>query len=150
MVDIENAALLVALFGHWPDFHDGEIQRLRVDASDHRDPALEIDFKIAEKSAEVDERGYYKDRQRAYATLRFENVGSLRLEGVFNQNVLGELRIEAAGPNDFDEVLGADDPRARRRYRVDRSSAIGMAGSFICDQVSVVRAEACAPLPNDR
>jgi hypothetical protein len=81
MVEIENSALLVALFGHWPDFHDGEIRQLRIDAGDHRGPSVEIDLEVTEKSADVDARGYYKDRQRARVTLRFENVGSLRLEG---------------------------------------------------------------------
>ena len=141
MVEIENSALLVALFGRWPDFHDGEIRQLRIDATHHRGPSVEIDVEVAEMSSEVDARGYYRDRQRARTTLRFENVGSLRLDGVYSQNVMSELRIEPAGPADFDEVLGADDPRARRRYRVDWSSAIGMAGSFICDHVIVLRAE---------
>ena len=145
MVEIENSDILVALFGHWPNFHDGEIEQLRVDTRHERGPSIEIDFEIAEKSTEVDQRGYYKDRQRAFTTLRFENVGSLRLEGVYSQNVLDALRIEPTGPEDVDEVLGVADPRARRRYRVEWSSAIGMAGSFICDQVIVVRAKPCAP-----
>ena len=141
MVEIENSDLLAALFGHWPNFHDGEIRQLRIDATHHRGPSVEIDLEVAEMSPDVDARGYYKDRQRARTTLRFENVGSLRLEGIYSQNVLGELRIEPAGPEDFDEVLGADDPSGRRRYRVDWPSALGMAGSFICDHVIVLRAE---------
>ena len=141
MIEIDNSAALVELFGHWPDFHDGEIHRIRIDAGQLHNPSIEIDFEVAEMSSEVDNRGFYKDRQRARATLRFENVGSLRLEGLYNQNVLDELRIQPAGAEDFDEVLGANDSRARRRYRVDWPSAIGMAGSFICDRVSVVKAE---------
>ena len=144
MIEIENSALLVALFGHWPNFHDGEIRQLRIDTTHHRGPSIEIDLEVAEKSSDVDARGYYKDRQRARTTLRFENVGSLRLEGVYSQNVLDELRIEPVGPEDFDEVLGAADPRARRRYRVDWPSAVGMAGSFICDHVMVLWAESYA------
>ena len=144
MVEIENSASLVALFGHWPNFHDGEIRQLRIDSGDQRGPSVDIDFEIAETSSEVDARGHYKDRQRARTTLRFENVGSLRLEGLYSQNVLDGLRMEPAGPDDVDEVLGANDSRARRRYRVDWSSAVGMAGSFICDRISVLRAEAHA------
>lgn len=143
MIEIENSAALIELFGHWPDFHDGEIHRIRIDAGRLHDPSVEIDFEVAEMSAEVDARGYYKDRQRARATLRFENVGSLRLEGLYNQNVLSELHIRPAGAEDLDEVLGANDSRARRRYRVEWPSAIGMAGSFICDRISVLTAEPC-------
>ena len=141
MADIENSALLTDLFGHWPDFHDAEIHWLRVDATEHRNPNLEIDFEVAEPSSELDERGYYKDRQRARAVLRFENVGSMRLEGIYNQNVLGELLIRAASPDEFDEVLGASDPRARRRHYVEWWASLGMAGSFICDEIVVVSAQ---------
>ena len=141
MTEIQHSALLSTLFGHWPDFHDAEIHRLRIDATEHRNPSLEIDFEVAEPSAELDERGYYKDRQRARAVLRFENVGSMRLEGIYNQNVLGELLIRPCGPDEFDEVLGAGDPRARRRHHVEWWSSLGMAGSFICDEIVVVSAE---------
>lgn len=57
--------------------------------------------------------------------------------------VVAPVSIDDAGPDDFDEVLGANDPRARRRYRVQWPPAIGMAGSFICDRITVVRAEPC-------
>jgi hypothetical protein len=143
MVEIKNSTALTDLFGHWPDFHDAELHHVRVDTTNHRDPCLEIEFEVAEMSAEVDERGYYKDRCRVRTVLRFENVGSLRLEGVYSQNVLSELLIQSAGPTDFDEVLGADDPRARRQHRVDWSSAIGMTGRFICDRIAVLSAKPC-------
>jgi len=150
MIEINNSASLVALFGHWPDFHDGEIHRFGIDTTDHRNPVIEIEFEIAEMSNEVDERGYYRDRQRARATIRFDNVGNLRLEGLYNQNSIGHLDMLPATAEDVDEVLGANDPRGPRRHRVEWSSNIGMAGSFICDGITVLNAESYTRLPNER
>lgn len=140
MIEIQNASLLTNLFGHWPDFHDAEIRGVRIDISDYREPVLEIDFEIAEMSAETDERGYYRDRQRAITTISFARVANLRIDGVYSRNVIGELSLELAGPEDFDEVLGADDARSRRQHLVRWNSSLGMAASFLCDQVTVVAA----------
>jgi hypothetical protein len=150
MIEIHNEHILADLFGHWPDFHDGEISRVRIDTTGYQNPVVEIDFEVAEMSDEVDERGYFRDRQRVKTTLRFENVASMRLEGLYNQNSMGELRLMAAGPHDYDEVLGASDPHARRLHRVEWNSHIGMAGSFVCDGIVVVNAEPYVRLPNER
>lgn len=108
--------------------------------SDHHDPVLEIDFEVAEMSSEIDERGYYRDRQRARTTLSFARVANLRIEGVYLQNVLFALALEPTEPDDYDEVLGQDDARSRRQHRVQWTSSLGMGASFLCDEVAVVRA----------
>jgi Immunity protein 50 len=141
MTEIQNAAALINLFGHWPDFHDGEIHAIRLDMTDHHDPSLEIAFEVAEISAEIDDRGFYRDRVRARTVMRFENVANLRLEGIYNQNCIGELNITPTVPQDFDEVLGDRDPRSRRRHRVDWSASLGMAGGFLCDDITVLSVE---------
>ena len=138
MVEIKNAALLTGLFGHWPDFHDAELIALRLDAAGHAGPSLEADFEVAEMSEEVDDRGYYRDRQRARATLRFGSVRRLRLNDFLYQNVLGALALAPAGPEDFDEVFGPDWDQGRRRYRVSWGSSIGCAADFLCDSIAVV------------
>lgn len=140
MIEIRNAQLLANLFGHWPDFHDAEVLGLRLDMSDHRDPVIEIDFEVAEVSSEIDERGYYRDRQRARTTLSFARVTNLRIEGVYLQNVLFALALEPTEPDDYDEVLGQDDARSRRQHRVQWTSSLGMSASFLCDEVAVLRA----------
>ena len=140
MIEIQNASLLTDLFGHWPDFHDAEIRGLRIDASEYRDPVLEIDFEVAEMSDETDERGYYRDRQRAVTTISFARVANLRIEGVYSQNVIFELSLEPTSPDDFDEVIGPDDTKPRRHYQVRWTSSLGMEASFICDAVTVVSA----------
>ena len=140
MVEIENAALLTDLFGHWPDFHDAELIALRLDAAGYEGPWLEADFEVAEMSSEIDERGYYRDRQRARATLRFGPVRRLRLEDFLYQNVLSSLELAPAGPDDFDEVFGPDEPDGRRRCRVRWGSAIGCTADFLCDSIAVTTA----------
>ena len=144
MIEIGNGQLLVDLFGHWPDFHDAEIHGFRLDSSDGREPGLEIDFEVAEMSNETDERGYYRDRQRVRTTLSFSRVANLRIEGVYSQNVLFDLVLEPTQAEDFDEILGRDDARSRRRHRVQWSSSLGMEASFLCDDVTVVSARPCA------
>jgi hypothetical protein len=143
MVDIQNAQPLIDLFGHWPDFHDAEVRGLRLDVADYRDPGLEIDFEVAEMSSEVDERGYYRDRQRARTTLSFARVANLRIKGVYRQNVVSELTLEPAEVTDCDEVLGTDDDQSRCQHRVRWSSTLGLAAEFLCDEIAVVRAGTC-------
>jgi hypothetical protein len=144
MAEILNSDALTDLFGHWPDFHDGEIHELRLNMSDHRDPCLEIAFEVAEMSDQIDERGFYRDRARARTVIRFENVANLRLEGIYNQNCIGDLSIAPATPADFDEVLGDRDPRSKRLHRVEWSASLGLAGSFLCDQITVLSAHSSA------
>ena len=57
MTEIQNAAALIDLFGHWPDFHDGEIHAMRLDMTDHSEPSLEIAFEVTEMSNAIDDRG---------------------------------------------------------------------------------------------
>jgi hypothetical protein len=139
MIDIAHRERLENLFGHWPDFHDAEVLALRIDMSGHGAPALEVEFDVAEMSEDVDERGYYRDRQRARTTLRFERVANLKLEGIYVQNVVFEMLLEPAGSDDFDEVM-RDEPVGRRSFRVSWSSSLGMAANFLCNRVEVLKA----------
>ena len=138
MVEIENAALLADLFGHWPDFHDAELRALRLDTTDPAGVVLEADVEVAEMSHEVDARGYYGDRQRCRATLRFGGVLNARVDGFRRQNVLDALALEELGPA---ERAAAGEGWGARRYRV-RLVPIGgfCAVEFLCDTVAVAHA----------
>jgi hypothetical protein len=140
MIEIANAALLSDLFGHWPDFHDAEILGFRINVRDHRDPILEIDFEVAEMSSELDERGYYRDRQRARTTISFARVANLRVHGIYLQNVIFDLYLEPAAPTDHDEMLGPDHARSPRRHHVWWTKSVGMVADFLCDDITVRRA----------
>ena len=143
MVEIKNATALSDLFGHWPDFHDAELTALRLDATGHQGPSLEAHFEVAEWTSELDERGYFRERQRVRVTLRFDDVRRLRLSGFLYQNVLFRLDAALAAPGDHDEVFG-DDAQGRRRFRVRWDSSIGCEADFLCDAIRVVAAEPVA------
>jgi hypothetical protein len=139
MVEIENAHRLTDLFGHWPDFHDAEILALRLDTSADGDARLEVDVEIAEMSDEIDERGYYRTRQRCRATLRFDGVLNARIDGFRRQNVLDAFEASALSPED----RRACEPWGERRYRV-RFLPIGgfCEVELLCDSLAVLTATA--------
>jgi hypothetical protein len=139
MIEIRNAELLTDVFGHWPDFHDAEVLGFRLEMADYREPRLEIDFEIFEMSSEIDEDGYFRDRHRVRATLAFDRVANLLVDGVYVQNVVFGMHFDPARPSDYDEVLGPTDARASRRHHVWWSGHLGMTADFLCDDVSVVR-----------
>ena len=139
MIEIENSKALTDLFGHWPDFHDAELLTLRLDTTSAEGASLEAEFEVAEMGEETDERGYYRDRQRARARLRFARLARLQLTDFLHQNVLWSLELTEAGAEDFDPLLG-DHPDGRRRYRIRWDSSVGCAADFLCDRLAVVEA----------
>ena len=143
MVEIENESALSSLFGHWPDFHDAELSRLTLSAPNHENPVVEAEFEVAEMSSEVDERGYFKDTQRARTTLRFHNVARVRLTDFVRQNVLDSLELSKAGPEDYDPMWGTR-PEGRRKFKVNWVSSVGCEANFLCDAIEVVSAAPAA------
>jgi hypothetical protein len=139
MIEIDNASTLSDLFGHWPDFHDAELITLRLHATEHSGPQLEAEFEVAEMSGEVDDRGYFKDSQRARTTVRFNRVARLLVSDFLEQNVLSSLKLSEAGADDYDKIFG-NGPRGRRRYRVRWDSSVGCEADFLCDTIEVLAA----------
>ena len=136
-VEIQRAELLTDLFGHWPDFHDADLLSLQLTASE--EAILEAEFEVAEMSDEVDEEGYFRDRQRARTRLRFTRVARTRLLDFYDRNILSELLIDPAGDL-FAEAIGPNTPESRRRFRVHWRSAVGCEGDFLCDGIEVLAA----------
>jgi hypothetical protein len=139
MVEIDNEALLSNLFGHWPDFHDAEIFALILAARDHSAPAIDIEVEVAGMSSEIDERGFYRDRQRARAMIRFHNVARVRLTDFLDQNVMSSLELAHCTSDDYDEFFGKG-PEGRRKFKVQWESAIGSQADFLCDSIEVLSA----------
>jgi hypothetical protein len=141
MVEIENESALSTLFGHWPDFHDAELLAMTLSTGNQSNPVIEATFNVAEMSSELDERGYFKDSQRALAVLRFRNVARVRLTDFAQQNVLDSLELSQAGPDDYDPMWG-ERPQGRRKLRVGWVSSVGCEANFLCDAIEVVSATA--------
>jgi Immunity protein 50 len=138
MVAIENASRLTELFGHWPSFHDAEIIAVRLRAESSAPSTLELELEIAELSSEVDEAGYYRDRQRCRATLRFENVSELSLMDFGPQNVLDDLVVRPTQPGDRERLKGF---WGDRRYHVRFEPIPGFCDiELYCDRMTVLEA----------
>ena len=138
MIEIEHAERLSDLFGHWPDFHDAEIRALRLASPGRAPAALELDVDVAEMSREVDERGYFKPRQRCSATLRFEDVVGASLTDFGLQNVLDAIVVTELSPAEY---AGAGGFWGGRRYRVQCVPIAGFCEvDLLCERIIVVRA----------
>jgi hypothetical protein len=116
---IRNAHALVAILGHWPNFHDAEVCSIRLIRTG---VCIEADIYVFSVSASLDQRGYYKRLNECLVTLRFKGVQDLQLEGFNHQNVLSSLYIER-----------------EERLTVTFESVFGMASHFSCSEIELVR-----------
>ena len=89
---------VLALFGRWPSFHDGEVHRLlldstRTDAQGSRYPSIELALRGWNLTPNVSEAGFYNVENDSVVNLLFEHVYDVELDGLNHQNVLSELGI---------------------------------------------------------
>jgi hypothetical protein len=135
-MDVINAEALIERFGEWPSFHDAEIYGLRLDSGQRKncDVRLELDIHLFASDGLLPD-GRVKWVNHTLATLEFEEVENLELNGFGPQNVLDDLR--------FDEVNLA----AGRQVQVTLPSNNGLDGSFRCRTVIVLAAEDFVPGP---
>jgi hypothetical protein len=95
---IEGYPEVVAHFGIWPGFHDGEVHRIvldrtRRDSAGAHVPTLEIDIRGWIMGPEVTEKGCYVLQHDAVVSFLFEDIFDLELEGFSQQNVLTSLDL---------------------------------------------------------
>ena len=129
---IEGHEKVIAIFGQWPSFHDGEIHRLLLDSTRRdlegsRYPSIELDLRGWIMTDEVTEQGFYRCKFDSVVRLLFENVSLVELDGLNHQNVLSCLGLELFSENDG-EV----------RLRVELEHCYGLSGSFLAAGASVV------------
>jgi len=85
---ISGAEKLIAVFGHWPSFHDAEVIWLKLDRRSNgkeHGPTLEAQIHAWEMTNEVDEHGYYVLRHHVLVSLKFLDVEELRLNDFNHQ-----------------------------------------------------------------
>ena len=129
---IEGHEEVLARFGQWPSFHDGEIHRLlldstRRDANGRRYPSIEVDLRGWIMTNEVTEQGFYRCEFDSVVRFLFEHVSSVELDGLNHQNVLSCLGLELLTPE-----VGSS------QLRVELEHCFGLSGSFVAGKASVV------------
>lgn len=130
--------LLIAVFGHWPSFHDAEVVWLRMDRRPPDDgedwgPTVDTMIHVFEHLDVNEPDGSISMLRRKHVLVhfRFRDVVDLRLQGFNNQNYLQEMTI--------------DDLRDRQwEYIHFQVSMYGsLSASFQCHLVEVVSVEPC-------
>jgi hypothetical protein len=130
---IEGYTEVVAHFGVWPSFHDGEVHRIvldrmRRDSSGAHVPSLEIDVRGWIMGPEVTKKGYYVLHHDAVVSFLFEDIFDLELEGFSQQNVLSSRDLSLSeGPTGTGKVL-----------HVELEHCYLFAGEFSARKASVV------------
>ncbi len=115
--EIEGADEVVAWFGSWPSFHDGEIICLYLNRSG--ESLLKIHTWLM--SNEVDEKGHFVLTKHAIVTFHLENITVLQIEGFNAQNVILGLRIE----------------RTETGWLVSMVPCFGLAGKLEAERIKV-------------
>jgi hypothetical protein len=119
---IINDNSLVEKFGYWPDFHDFEILRLKMDRSG---PFIAMHIYGFQALKETDEKGCFKKANECVITLRFNSISDVVLEDFNQQNVLSELTFQ-----ERDGLL-----------KTIISTSFGLCGYIISETVEVVKIE---------
>jgi hypothetical protein len=94
--DIPGAADVLAWFGYWPSFHDGEVLSITLD----RSHPSRIVVHTWNRTNELDAKGYYVVDKHAIVTfvledflLDREGITNTQIDGFNTQNVLSSLTV---------------------------------------------------------
>ena len=130
------ADALIERFGEWPSFHDAEVLALRLDSGQRSNtaPSLELDIHLFAVDGQRADGGL-NFVKHTMATLQFEEIEAVKLDGFGPQNVLYDLVLE--------EVNVA----AGRQIQVELPSSNGLTATFRCRQVLIVAVEPFEPGP---
>lgn len=130
------ADALIERFGEWPSFHDAEVLALRLDSGQRSNTAasLELDIHLFAVDGQLADGGL-NFVKHTMATLQFEEIEAVKLDGFGPQNVLDDLVLE--------EVNVA----AGRQIHVELQSSNGLTATFRCRQVLIVAVEPFEPGP---
>ncbi|SCK15545.1 Imm50 family immunity protein [Vogesella sp. LIG4] len=108
---IEGYEQVVARFGQWPSFHDGEVLRIILDRSPRLPdgtsiPSVEIHLRGWIMGPELAEDGRYKLRNDSVIHFLFEGISEFELEGFNQQNVVTSVNLALSdGPHGSNNIL---------------------------------------------
>ena len=117
---------IIAVFGRWPSFHDGEVHRLtldstRTDQSGRRYASIELQIRGWDLTEHVSDEGFYKQDKDSVVVLLFERVYDVELDGLNHQNVLSGLDLSLARNPDDENV---------QHLAVELVHCFGLSGAF--------------------
>jgi hypothetical protein len=108
---IEGFEEVIARFGLWPSFHDGEVHRIVLDRmarslSGLYIPSVEIYLRGWIMGPEVTDKGFYELHNDSVVHFLFEDIFDFELEGFNQQNVLSSLNLSLIDdPKDDGQAL---------------------------------------------
>jgi Immunity protein 50 len=140
---IHNSEALTSVFGTWPSFHDAEVVAVRLDRSGMSGPEMEADIHVFEMTPEVTPEGFYRLRNHTLVTLLFTGIEGLSMDDFNQQNVLSDLVLKDTSERQPDVL----------EWEVVFAASFGLAAKFLCEAISVLRAEPfqpSSPVPSPR
>lgn len=129
---IEGHEQVIARFGQWPSFHDGEVHRVLLDrlsqsASGAYIPTVELHVRGWIMGPEVTEEGIYKLNNDSVVCLLFEDIFDFELEGFNQQNVLSSLALSLIA-----------DPKGTQALHVELEHCYLFSGEFSARRAKVL------------
>ncbi|HEX8250209.1 MAG TPA: Imm50 family immunity protein [Pyrinomonadaceae bacterium] len=136
---VQNAELLIDIFGKFPSFHDAEVWKITLNrkVSEKPSPTLEALIYV------------YSSGKKCLVNLEFTGFFGLKLENFNHQNALGDLEIREITEPDFNEygtdarllgVTGKNEIQ-RLKFYVKFHYCFGVEAEFLCSSVSVASVE---------
>ena len=102
---IEGHEHVIAQFGLWPSFHDGEVHRIVLSRTTRSPrgafvPSVEMHLRGWVMGPELTAEGIYKKHGDAVVHFLFEDIFDLEIEGFNQQNVLSSLNLSLIDDTD--------------------------------------------------
>jgi hypothetical protein len=87
---VAGARELFDWFGYWPDFHDAEIIRLRLEAG----APSSILIHTWEMTNEIDAKGFYELRKHVVVEFVIEAISTINLQDPWDHSILLDLGVD--------------------------------------------------------
>ena len=135
--EIPGATSLIERFGRWPSFHDSEVLQMDL----RRAGRSEVKIHIFEMTGDLDERGYYINRNHTIVSFHLTDTEVHELSGFNHQNVLSGIAIRKTDRADYefdlDPIYGVGARLSARTMRITHEAGIPQgsvyAGSAVQD-----------------
>lgn len=114
--DITGAQELFDWFGYWPDFHDAEVVRFRLEGG-----MLSLVIHTWEMTNQVDAKGFYELRKHVVVEFVIEAISTIDVQDPWDHSILFDLGIDKT------ETL----------FRLSFSSSYGLSGTIEAQRLSL-------------